>query len=131
LSLPGHDQLLRAIVERICAIVGRLPRDRAALADVLGISEDDLRRLDEPQRQPNATVVVDLVAALVREFAVDPQWLLSGQYDATVHRKALALGEDPSNDGTRAIQQLVREQYRKLLEGPHYLTLPHPSTDSE
>jgi hypothetical protein len=129
LSLPGHDPLLRAIVDRICAIVGRLPGDLEALARVLGIPEDDLRGLDEPQHQPSATVVIDLVAALVREFAVDPHWLLSGQYDATVHRRALVLGEDRTNDGARAIQQFVREQYQRLRDGPHYLTLPNPSTD--
>lgn len=131
MSLPGQDPFLHAIVERICAIIGRLPHDVAALAQVLGVAEEDLRRLDDPEYRPDSAVVIELVAALVREFAVDPQWLLSGQYDAAVHRRALGLGEDRSNHGAREIQQLVREQYRMLRDGPHYLRLPNPSTDSQ
>jgi hypothetical protein len=131
LSLPGHDPLLQAIVERICAIIGRLPGDVAALARVLGVAEENLRRLDHPEHRPDSLPVIDLVAALVHEFAIDPQWLLSGQYDATAHGRALGLGEDRSHDGALAIRRLVTEQYRRLRDGPRYLTLPKPLTESE
>ena len=56
-----------------------------------------------------------MVAALVRELAVDPQWLLTGRYDPSIHRRALAIAEDRSENGERAIQQFVRDQYRKLV----------------
>ena len=29
---------------------------------------------------------VDVIAAVVREYGVDPTWLLVGEYDATSHR---------------------------------------------
>lgn len=59
----------------------------------------------------DAEFVVDVVAAFVREFAVDPQWLLTGKYDGAVHRQALLLGENRTAAGTRALRDFVHRQY--------------------
>jgi hypothetical protein len=70
--------------------------------------------VEERDEVIDAVSLIEVVAALVREFGVDPQWLLTGRYDPSVHHRALVLAEDRSEDGARAIQHLVREQFNKL-----------------
>ena len=60
-------------------------RDLADVARNLRVSEFALRRtlsVAAPSADP------DVLAAIVWELGVDPNWLLTGVYDATVHRKA-------------------------------------------
>lgn len=58
--------------------------------------------------------LIDVLAAFVREFAVDPRWLLIGQYDATTHREALLLGEDRSTAGAGSLRAFVHRLYEQL-----------------
>jgi len=60
---------------------------------------------------------VEVVAAFVREFAVDPQWILTGQYDANTHRQSLLIGEDGTAIGVRALRLFVQQQYEKARNG--------------
>ena len=95
------------------------------LASMLRVAPAALRRLVEDCKARLDTVfVIDVVAALVGEFAVDPQWLLTGQYDSTIHRRALMLGEDRTDDGKRALRDFVREQYQRLRDGSTLASFP-------
>jgi hypothetical protein len=52
----------------------------------LGVDEVSLRlSLDEIDPRPT----LDVLLAIVREYGVDPTWLVSGEYDPAMHRKAL------------------------------------------
>lgn len=117
LPLPNHDPFIAAIRERLCTIVERAPqRTLAELAFHLGVEPDRLRTLiDEADAPIDVAFLIDVVAAVVRAFGVDPQWLLTGRYDLSQHRHALALGEDPG--GYQAVRDFVREQYQRLREG--------------
>lgn len=37
---------------------------------------------------------LDVIAAVIREYGVDPSWLLTGLYDSLTHRKALTTATD-------------------------------------
>lgn len=76
LSLPGNDPLIQSIADRVRAVVERQPgRSLAALAGMLRVEYDVFRSLiTEPERTVEPTFLIDVVAGLVRECAVDPQW---------------------------------------------------------
>jgi hypothetical protein len=115
-SLVDHEQghtldVLAATLHAEPAAFERLVQDREGTID--------------------SAVLIDVVVAFVREFAVDPQWLLTGRYDASIHRQALALREDRSEDGARSIQRFVREQFHKLVQNAGYFALSPPKLSSE
>jgi hypothetical protein len=57
-----------------------------AIAARLGIHETALRMsVDELSPYPT----MDVIAAVVRAYAVDPSWLLTGDYDSGSHRSAI------------------------------------------
>ena len=37
---------------------------------------------------------IDVVAAVVRDYGVDPTWLLTGEYNSATHRSSLELKTD-------------------------------------
>jgi hypothetical protein len=52
----------------------------------LGVEELSLRMsIDEDSPHPT----VEVLAAVIREYGVDPTWLLTGNYDAATHRSAM------------------------------------------
>lgn len=55
-------------------------------ADRLGVGHDALRQSTDAEH-PQPTL--DVLIAVVREFGVDPMWLLTGVYDAATHRAVL------------------------------------------
>lgn len=122
LPLPVNDPIIAAIRERLCAVVERLAHHSLPdLASDLAVDQDRLRvLLDEGDEPIDVAFLIDATAAVVREFAIDPQWLLTGRYDPTEHRRALALAEDPS--GREALRDFVREQYQRLRNGLSFLS---------
>src|SRR5258708_12860701 len=55
-------------------------------ASRLGVSEVALRMsVDETDPHPT----FEVLKAVVRDYAVDPTWLVKGEYDADTHRRAL------------------------------------------
>jgi hypothetical protein len=95
---------LRAVVqlddqEDVSAVARRLVVDEHVLRDSLRASP----RLD-----------VGTLAAVVREFGIDPSWLLTGEYDSTTHH--LALDDDKTQSASAVIRfittQLSRASYR-------------------
>ena len=60
-----------------------------AVADKLGVAELSLRlSLDEVSPHPT----IEVLDAVIREYGVDPTWLLTGQYDSGSHRMAVESG---------------------------------------
>jgi hypothetical protein len=118
LPLPLNDPAVEAIADRLRAVTARQPTSLLTeLADVLGLDRDHLRRLiEETHLTIDVAFLVDAVAAVVHTLGVDPQWLLTGRYDASVHRHALLLGEDRSPTGARALREFIVEQYRRFRD---------------
>jgi hypothetical protein len=78
------------IAERLRELIGG--PDSPFIAETaarLGLEELSLRMsidLDSPHP------TVEVLAAVIREYGVDPTWLLTGIYDAATHRSAMENG---------------------------------------
>lgn len=126
MPLPPNDPFIEAIAERLRGVLARQPGQALNdLAVMLGVPPDAFRRLVEDEGARIDTLfLIDVVAALVREFAVDPKWLLVGQYDSTTHRSALQLVENRTEEGHRALRDFVREQFQRLRESLAFAPFP-------
>lgn len=110
-----EDREICTITERIQAVMARQSGyDLCLAADSLKLPALDLARLLEAPALADRALVVDVITALVYEAGVDPQWLLTGEYDGTVHRQVLMLGEDRSSQGRAAVHDFVQRQYRRV-----------------
>ncbi len=118
MPLPPNDPAVEAIAERLRAVMAQHPAARLNdLEDTLALDRGSLSLLiNEQQQIIDVTFLIDVVAAIVHEFGVDPQWLLTGRYDASIHRHALSLGEDRSPQGVQALRAYIAEQYRKMRD---------------
>jgi hypothetical protein len=86
------------IAERLRGLLGGPDRgDFADTATRLGLEEVSLRMSIDTE-SPHPTV--EVLAAVVREYGVDPTWLLTGKYDAATHRHSM--------DSIAAIRAMVR-----------------------
>lgn len=122
-----NDPFVNGIAERVRGVFGRqyVPE---VLANILRLPDDGVAALMEPGRPVDSSTALDVVVALVREFAVDPHWLLTGHYDSGIHRQALFLGEDRSPAGGHAVREFVCDHYRKVREQASYISVPHLTT---
>lgn len=81
------DSSARAIAARLRGILAG--QDFGVIevtARRLGVSEVSLRlSIDDVDPYPT----IDIIVAVVRHYAIDPTWLLTGEYDATTHRAAI------------------------------------------
>jgi plasmid maintenance system antidote protein VapI len=119
LSIPRVNQpFIAGIAERIRAVIARQPGHTLEdFAETLDVATDAFRELiNGRQAQIDETFLIDIVTALARELAVDPEWLLTGQYDTATHWHALLIGEDRTEDGARALRDFVDQRYRVLRE---------------
>lgn len=75
------------IAERIRGLIaGQDQGDLAITARRLGVDEVSLRMsVDELAPYPT----IDVLAALVAQYGVDPSYLVNGKYDEHMHRRAL------------------------------------------
>jgi len=86
------------IAARLRGLIGRA--DLAALARELGIAEEMLRMsVDEVAPQPTIEVII----AVIRQYGVDPTWLMTGEYDAARHRAAIGEDQMPSRSVIAAL----------------------------
>lgn len=69
-----------------------------AAAARLGVDEASLR-ISIDAATPHPTL--EVLAAAIEEYGIDPTWLLTGRYDAASHRAAMA--------GERAAIELVKD----------------------
>jgi len=82
----------RAIAARLRSVLPSLRRGKfAACAARLGVSEVALR-MSIDYDEPHPTL--EVVAAVVQQYGVDPCWLMSGEYDPAAHRAAIADDSD-------------------------------------
>ena len=84
--------------------------DPGELAARLHVDETALRMsLDELSPYPT----LDVIAAIVREYGVDPNWLITGEYDSGAHQAAIQapVAEIPS---------IVSHVVRRATDTPPY-----------
>jgi len=112
--VPENDPFVGAIADRIRTVASQNPTQSLdVLAAALQAEPEAFHALVNDEGSfVNMAVLIDVIAALVREFGIDPQWLLTVQYDGAVHRRALSIAEDRSDIGERALRDFVHEQYR-------------------
>jgi hypothetical protein len=75
-----------AIARRIRRLIGgHDPQALESAARRLGVDEQALRiSVDDVEPEPT----IDVLKAVVREYGVDPTWLITGEHDASSHRLA-------------------------------------------
>jgi hypothetical protein len=127
-----NDPFVEAIAKRSRGVVARQPAPSLdAVAAALSLPPDALRRFMNAQdRRIDTVFLIDIVAALVHECGIDPKWLLAGDYDGEMHRKALLLGEDRGSRGVRAVRDFVQREYRQLRQARHSFPLSMPWVSS-
>jgi hypothetical protein len=77
---------LHAIAARIRALISCEDPGPAEAAMRLGVTEEALRAAMD-YMDPNPSV--EVLAAVVVLYGVDPTWLMSGGYDVSTHRAAM------------------------------------------
>lgn len=97
--------------------------DLAAIARRLRVDELEFRMTIDAE-SPRPTM--DVLLAIIREYAVDPTWLLTGDYDSSTHRRAV--------DGDRSgLIEVVKDVARRHETPLNIVALPglwhdHPTT---
>jgi hypothetical protein len=126
LPQPVNEPYIEAIVERIRAVVSRQSAGALdAFAATLGVAPEAFNVfINERDRVIEPLFLIDIVAAFAGEFAVDPQWILTGQYDGNTRRQALLIGEDRTAIGARALRLFIQHQYERARNGLQFLSLP-------
>lgn len=106
-----------AIAARIRGLIaGQHNGDLGAVADKLGVDEMSLRlSIDELSPYPT----MDVLAAVVQVYGVDPTWLVTGIYNASTHRNS----EEGSPDSAGAAIRAMLEPRIPISEQPDAPTL--------
>ena len=119
LPQPVNEPFIEAIVERIRDVVSRHSVESLdAFAATLLVAPAEFRALVNEREHPiDGPFLVDVISAFVHRFAVDPEWLLTGHYNAATHREALMRSEDRTPAGGHSLRQFIRERYEKLRNG--------------
>ena len=103
-----HIDTRHAIAARIRALTSCEDPGPCEAALRLGVSEDALRAaMDYVDPSPS----VDVLAAVVVLYGVDPTWLTSGGYDVATHRTAM------EGQGAHDHDHLARFLARQLEDG--------------
>lgn len=109
-SMANFDRT--GIAERLRELVGG--PDSSFLAETaarLGLEELSLRMsIDVDSPHPT----VEVLAAVIREYGVDPTWLLTGLYDAGTHRTAMESGRTTP----ARVQELMGNSSSRISEPP-------------
>lgn len=118
MPLPANDSYIEAIAQRVRTVVRQPGYALEVVAGSLDVPVLEFRRLiDERDRAIDTAFLIDVLGALVRVFALDPKWLLTGEYDVSVHRRVLELIEANPHVAERTVREWVSEQYRRLRAG--------------
>jgi hypothetical protein len=109
IALPSIDRI--GIAARLRALLaGQDDDDLSRTAARLGIEEVSLR-MSIDALSPHPTV--EVLAAVIQQFGVDPSWLLTGRYDATTHRTSIE-----SEDIQGAVRDLMVSREFRIAELP-------------
>jgi hypothetical protein len=108
--MKGFDRI--AIAARIRGLIsGQDGGDPARCAARLRVDEVGLR-MSIDDLAPNPTI--EVIAAIVTTYGVDPAWLLTGQYDAATHRGVLEGAESVQQAVSRLMLPVVAKQGNTL-----------------
>jgi hypothetical protein len=112
------DQTLRldsdAISSRVRGLITRTDLDEPeAVALRLGVSEDALRATI---RHAAPEPALEVLAAIVCEYGVDPTWLLTGKYDSSTHLPVL---DERGADCGEAVRELVARVKARRTDTPN------------
>jgi hypothetical protein len=100
----------RDIAERLRKLLPS--QDLSAVAERLGVEEVSLRMsVDELSPFPT----IDVLAAVVMHYGVDPAYLLTGEYDAAMHRK---LVDADRSVIAESLQQFTRHNSGAVISRP-------------
>lgn len=116
------DQDVESIADRLRSVLGEHRADLVAAQFELPVEQLHELMVAE-KRTTDVRFLLDVVAALVQQWGIDPEWLLTGEYDSALHRQALSLGEDRTKLGVAAVRELVENEYRRRLSA-RVLSLP-------
>jgi hypothetical protein len=98
-----------AIAERLRELIGGPHRDLSDIAERLGLEELSLRMsIDEESPHPT----VEVLAAVIKQYGIDPTWLLTGVYDASTHRSSM---EDDHGTAAR-LRDLMNARPARISE---------------
>lgn len=99
-----------AVAARLRELLAARPGENDLRLDAvrLGIPEPTLR-LSIDDRSPHPGF--ETIAAMVRVYGVDPHWLVTGEYDARVHRAAMEIAEKGSAE---ELEKLLRRELTSL-----------------
>ena len=101
-----------AIAARIRGLIaGQDGGDPAQAAHRLHVDEIGFR-MSIDELAPNPTI--DVVAAIVIAYGVDPHWLLTGDYDAATHRGILEEAESVQQAVSRLMMPAIGKQGNTL-----------------
>src|SRR4051812_17284086 len=96
-------------------IAGQDGGNIAATAARLRVAELSLQMaVDELSPEPTAEVLL----AIVRDYGVDPMWLITGEYDSATHRRAM---EEDHEATALAIGALLRKATPAEIQPPGVL----------
>ena len=117
-TIPAMNVSSRAeIAARIRGLIAGQDESIEETAKRLGVEELALRMsVDVDSPYPT----IDVIAAVVRTYAVDPSWLLTGKYSEVAHRRAL---ETPTDELPVAINALFFQKPRDSIFGRPILRL--------
>lgn len=107
--MPRFDRA--AIAQRLREILMGIEKemDLGALAGKLGIDEVSLR-MSVDTLSPHPTI--EVLGAVIRDYAVDPSWLLTGQYDPETHR--VAIEGEPMD--SRPVKEFIQQRPMRISE---------------
>ena len=107
--MPSFDR--NGIAERLRGLLaGQDDDDLSRTAARLGVEELSLRMsIDELSAHPT----VEVLAAVIRVYGVDPTWLLTGRYDAGTHRAAIE-----TDDVQGAVRDLMVSREFRIADLP-------------
>lgn len=99
-----------AIAERLRSLFsGQESHELGELAKRLGVEELSLRvSVDELSPHPT----VEVLAAVIQAYGIDPSWLLTGIYDAGTHRSVM----EGEADAATAVRQFMNARPVRISE---------------
>ena len=113
----ARDDTRTSIADRLRALVLAAPDSSTAeVAYRLGVNESALKAsVDDLAPLPT----VDVLAAVVREYGVDPSWLVTGVYSEATHRRALESSHEEIVSAIHALVSVADNRFsRPWLRSP-------------
>jgi hypothetical protein len=119
---PENEPQIAAIAGRLRDFLVRQPGfDASTFAAVAGITEQELRAVLSPERALVGPMpLIDVVVEVVRQYGVDANWILTGEYNPAWHRELDAEGSLRRSRVRNLIAELLPtyRPYRPTIKFP-------------